>query len=316
MEKFKPSPQQLNADNNAISRRDFLKKSALGAAGLILASNGILPKETHAKENNEDEQRLSLFNELKENGLEVDDNFSILELKDILEVATALKEEIGDLTRFNFEIKKKFNKSRFDHPNNKSSILCDESPLKGYSSRGSTSPTTHIINIAPADIINKTDEWERKNNKRPFGEEQRAHDFKNVLAHELAHALSFKLEFGYELMRVENNNPKTAFAKKWLALDGEISKILGAELGNKDHEWENRRPLGLPTKYCYFGTSGRGSNHERFAETTAYYLTKSEYANMDKFLLKRVELIKELFTEIKKNNFNNIIHPPFENFKN
>jgi hypothetical protein len=305
---------------NKITRRDFLKRSLVGAAGVLLAGKGLMPDELYGSEQKPELSQNKLIKSIEEKNVELGEGFTMPELQDIVKILDIYQQELGDLKKFNFKISRfKFNKELFDSQNDPNNYFYNESPFKGYFGRGQTDPTTHNILIAPGDVINETDEWERKNLKKPLGEEERIHDFKWVLAHELAHALSFKLGFGYEMMKMAFKTTKYNFSKEWFGLADKIDKLPGAQLKkNKKDEWENRRPVGLPTEYCYFATSGRSSNHERFADTVAYYITGSKYADNDEWLKKRIDLIKKLFQKIKQDSQDSelkIIEPPVENYK-
>ncbi len=248
---------------------------------------------------------------MKKHGVILEHDFNSEELSDFEQILDSYSSLIGDLRAFSFN----FRKMKFDkdycclqvrsegtfHPN----------PLSGYWSRGFTSPVTHKITLAPKKALEDFEIFLYKRNLIPLGEEGRTHGFRWTLAHEMAHSLAFKLGFGYELMGLFSlpDNVKYPFSKEWINLSWRIKEnIKNAE--HRSFKGRKKRVEGFPTYYSYFGSRGRSSEHETFADCVAYLVTGSSYAEGDVFLEKRLDLILEKFNGIRQNGHGQLLAPP------
>jgi hypothetical protein len=225
-------------------------------------------------------------------------NYDEEEKKDIEYVLDKYENYIGDISKFNLEIEKVENKKDSEKVLD---LKSEYSPIEqlDYSFNALTDLKNGKIKILSKKIIDKTYEWEKMNNKIPKGEEGKIHDFKWILSHEIAHALSIKLGYINDLKNGYSYK-KDSFVSYFSDLMKEIKKYC-APLGYQNHKWEEKRPEGFPSQRAYFGNSGELSNNcEAYAEYCAYIVLDKDYAKEDIYLNKVCELIKKDFENIKK----------------
>lgn len=258
----------------SISRREFLRISGIGGAGLAISVFG--------------DQSSSLLDKIKKYNVKLRSDFTNGELRDIADVLDLYKNALGDIRGYDFSIGK-YRRSK--DPRLLRAQADTESPvyepceaMRGYLNRGHTSSDApYEVFVAPKKAIDVKDKWNHENEAMPKGEEKRRRDFKWILIHELAHSLAYK-----------EKSELADFRKRWYDLEGQISKNCAKPSGNI-------RPEGLPTLYSSRKFSGWD---ERFADSVAYYLSGCDYANHDRWLMKRLNLIRNEFEKIKGRNLN------------
>jgi len=281
---------------------DLLKKiGVLAGIALSALSPKILAQddiEHPAAEHQTYESKASLQSQIEGLNVELRGQYREEELKDILEVLGKFRNSIGDVSRFDFSISKF---SEGENLEGRLDISSDTEPwIQGrYWYTGLTNSKTHKVFIAPKIVLDLTDAWQRKHDKKAKGEEGKIYNFKWVLTHELAHSLSFKLGYGQELKDVAKRKPyKYPFTEVWMDLSEQIEETC-PEIRRIGYGWDNIRPEGFPSHRAYFANSGQDREHEIFAETVAYILLGNDYADHDPWVLKRVELLKKEFERIK-----------------
>jgi len=277
-------------------RRQFLRFGAFLGGSTVTGSPFL--RSVQASEAQE-----SLYERIEGHNVTLRDDFSREELVDIIDVLDTYQSHIGDLRRFNFSIgKEKVNFWTYLYDSNPNSIRYNAGPLRGYNRRGGTDIKSekNEISVVPKDKLDALKDWLAENGEIPEGEEDKPINFKWTLTHELAHALSYKLGFGHEyrVLFFEPENPSPNYLEH-RDLNSQI-KDNAKPLGQGEvTSWENKRPEGFPTRYSYFDGPAGGLG-EVWADTAAYLLTGSNYADNDSWFMRRVDLVRSNFQEIKE----------------
>lgn len=146
------------------------------------------------------------------------------------------------------------------------------------------------IRLAPAAYIEGYAARARRAGDVRAGEEGWRHDFEWTTAHELGHAIFMNL-YGYEAFHPESQpaGPLRDWMTKWVRLDNQIreSTLLAA----RSRPIGNQRPLGYPNLRAF-----EVGPHETLADTMAYVINETHYADSDRVFMQRVGLMKEFIT--------------------
>ena len=268
------------------------------------------------------EMKIESINEFN---VELKGEFTPEEKQDIKEVLRLYESTIGDLKNYNFALKKgEFEKGKYESDGKVDGYY---TPLSGYKNRAQTDINTGEIEITPMDVINRHYIWLKDKDKLPGegvmvtagdrtyiikpemdtwkyefiaeGEEGKIYDYKWTLAHELAHAISVKEGFMNNLLFINmegiSDSDMLNFVDTFIQLSDEIENNCPDSLENYQN---NKRPECFVSVYSYNNLA------EDFAETTAYILLNADYADNDKWVTKKVDLVKTEINRIKQKNQN------------
>lgn len=292
--------QSQNNKSKNISRRKFTG---------LLGGLAFLGGSANAQEENQNLENEKLILEIDKrfgvkirgSSLNKEDIFSKEDLEGFMEVFGAVERLIGDLKKFSLVVEKQnyIPGSSFTHRN---------TPLEGYNAAGRVDQRigeSHHIIMAPKKVLDAYDKWELKNNKRPKGEEGRAHDFKWIFPHEMMHAIAVKLGFGYEILaseRLDVSQPvrPSKIFDDFIKVEKEVENKIKSLVRDEQGELPNERPESYPTRYSAQGSLGAGQRFERFAECFAYRATGSHYADDDQLFMIRMKFIDHVLAQIKE----------------
>lgn len=291
--------ESYNPNNRgALSRRSFLRRM------VVLPLVPLVPTAVRLGFAQERQVRSPNREKLRKFGVEFSPDFTEQELGEANEVLEKMQKMFGDLRKFSLS----FSKLPYNAASQRfksAGVVDTDNPLNGYPTMGECDikDLRHPVTIAPKAVLDKFADWEQKTGQKPKGEEAMFHGFRWVLVHEMAHAISYKIGIGYEL-RLDLFAPKNQSQtyREWNTLSGEIRKNAKPLSRDANNDWVNERPEGYPTQKSYFGGTGAGSNGEIFVDCIAYLVTGSNYAKDDKFLKRRLNLVKNISDKIKKNN--------------
>ena len=207
---------------------------------------------------------------------------------------------VGSFKDLNLEVRKK----ELPFKNLDQILLNLESghPLKGLGPRAQVDVVSHQLSIHSKVLLDHANKWEKDNLKRARGEELREHDFIWSFAHEVAHVLSFKFGIGNQLMQPFQPKDLSPILKEWFELSRYIHYHPDCREISHRESGQDVRPKGYPTHYSYFATSGRGNDHEIFADTAAYVATNATYAKDDEIFAQRISAFHQICARLKAMN--------------
>jgi len=301
-----------------MERREFVKVLGTGAGMMTLFGSDAFAQQSAA-----DTTSQTLTQRIEKHNVTLRDGFSSDELADIIHVLDSYESLIGDLKRYNFSIgKERINAFKLKTESDRSSRLYNPSPLRGYAQRGGTEIETKTgeisesnpISIVPKNVLDAESKWERDNGVIPEGEERKPHGFRWTLAHELAHALSYKLGFGHEfrVLFFQPKNPSQLYTE-WRKLEDYIREEAKPLEKISNGSWANKRPEGYPTRESYFDAVS-GAFGERFASTVAYIITGADYADNDRFFVRRLNSVKSILDQVKTGKLPSVNQQSYVNF--
>lgn len=284
--------RQPQGGEKRLPRREFL--GALGSA--LLSKEAWAQNVSQKTETRKPLENADLREKLSRFGAEFTEDYSRAELESVMSILRDAEQQMGGLKPFalRFEKVPANPYSKREDPGN---------PLNGYGTMGECEmdKPAHTIRLAPKTVLDSYADWEVKTGKQPKGEQGRKHDFQWTAAHEITHAISYRLGFGHELRAglIGPKNPSATYSE-FKNLSEEIRKRAKPLGYSKDTGWENARPEGYPTHKSYFAGTGAGVEGEIFADTGAYILTRAHYANNDQSFLQRQKQVQNIFRQIRE----------------
>jgi hypothetical protein len=214
------------------------------------------------------------------------------ERSDLAFVVAQYERRMGPMARWGFVV-------QVLEPDPDASCGPTDRPTCGFpfEARGITNPSKppHEVVIVPKRNLDRFKQWRQKYDRDQIvvGEE-RKHGFKWTLAHELAHALSYKLGIGqpWRHLIFYGDGPGASWADLASAMDKQCPGSSETPSG------QPMRPSGYPTRYSSFW--GGGGYGEAFADTVAYLLLGSTYANDDTCFAQKLQWVMNLFDKIRQ----------------
>lgn len=232
--------------------------------------------------------------------------FTLGELKDIKDVLQIYKRYIGDLKRFQIKLDVyRYYGDELRCENDERGPItktCDPGN-RGAVFRGQTNQEGDLeIKIKPKDLLDAHHAWMKSNGLYLQGQKGQIHNFKWTFIHEIAHQISYKLGFGYEMIDyTDPSSVKTPFVKEWGTLQKQIEMECPIPKETRyDVVSRHVRFQGYPSDYSTGNDSGGGILGEIWADTVTYILTDSHYADDDVWFMKRVKLVRNFLKTIEK----------------
>jgi len=277
----------------------MVNKFISGLAGICLGLSAICSSQADATVKTQpqiEQSQKSLLDKIQGYNIELRNDFTQDELKDIIDVLDSYTNAIGPISKYNLSI------GKYEKDNDPITIRAQSDPksstyepcqeFRGYYLRGNLDPVTLKISIAPKDAIDGKFRYEQKNGLIPKGEEGKKHDFTWVLTHEIAHNIMHQTGLN-KRFKPDFIDEDDRWYKRWYELQLETSEKC-RPLNIEDGNHENIRPQGYPSNYSYFANSG-----EQFAELMTYTLRGCHYADNDDILMKKIGFVNSFLGEIK-----------------